>query len=933
MAQRSSSSVASAAPHPFSAWLRQRRRVLDLTREALGKLAYCSAETIKKIEGDERLPSKELAGALAEALQVPADQRDAFVQFARNVSTTFVEADAQASDAASSATLPVHASQASPLLETKFFVPHSREPWVNRVNRPRLIALFKAALTRPLVLISASAGFGKTTLASQIDELGLFARIAWLSLDADDNEVPRFLAYLIHACRHLQPGIGEVLLAQLRAPQPPAPKFIITSLINELHQVTLAPPAQWVLVLDDYHVITHSAVHELVASLIDHLPTHLHLVITSRADPNLPLARWRARNQLAEIRTDALRFTPEETAAFFHQTAGFTLPAEQVAALDARTEGWIAGLQLAALSMQPMTADIAGRSAFIAAFSGSNRFVLDYLMDEVLNHQPEPVQSFLLQTSILTHLSGPLCDAVTGQTMGQQRLEQLERGNAFVVALDQNRHWFRYHHLFADVLRSRLQQSGEAAVEQLHRRASAWFEANAMPMEAVHHALAGHDFAHAVDLLEQHGMLWLLNGNAGRVRGWLDRLPVSHDTARPRLLLVRAWLLAGLGKSELAEAALVEIEVALGSIPQANTVPDMTVLEGEMATLRAIVRGTYYHPQALQDAQQALVMLPAQHPMRPLAALSLATTYYNLGRLDDAYAIFSRTLALIGPDKTLLAEQIGLRVSASFVLTAQGHLTQAAKWCAEAVTLGGRDGEVLPNGASLACAHLGVIAYHRNQLDEADQHLNRALQIARQAQSVDAEVYALSYLAWLSRARGDFQGALQAVTQAEIRLPVGAQARFARDALLGLRADLWIDQGDLKPAIEWATQLDDAHERTRPRMTPLDIDRFIRVRVHMAQGDWRTADVLARRLAEDAEATGHGLFLVQALTRCAVAQHELGYEADAQVTLQRALELAQPEGIARPFVDEGRPMLNLLRRVDAPQLRDFATFLLDALAC
>ncbi|MGD0609728.1 MAG: BTAD domain-containing putative transcriptional regulator, partial [Streptosporangiaceae bacterium] len=404
----------------------------------------------------------------------------------------------------------------APLLETKLYVPRSRR---GLVPRPRLIERLDRGIASKLMLVSAPAGFGKTTLLTEWLAAGPAAPAgerlaAWLSLDRGDNDPASFWTYLIAALRTVASGVGEGALAFLQAPQPPPIETVLTALLNELG----ATAAEVVLVLDDYHVIDARDVQDGMAFLLDHLPPWLHVVIASRADPALPLARWRARGELVEVRAADLRFTPDEAAAYLNEMMGLQLTARDVAALEGRTEGWIAALQLAALSMQGRD-DVAG---FIAGFAGDDRYVVDYLAEEVLQRQPERVQAFLLQTSILGRLSGPLCDAVTGQGGGKAMLAALERGNLFLVPLDDRRRWYRYHRLFADVLQARLLDEQPGQVPDLHRRASAWYQQNGEPSAAISHALAAEDFGRAADLVELAIPAMRRTRQEATVRGWLE---------------------------------------------------------------------------------------------------------------------------------------------------------------------------------------------------------------------------------------------------------------------------------------------------------------------------------------------------------------------------------------------------------------------------
>ena len=401
------------------------------------------------------------------------------------------------------------------------YVPRSRR---GLVPRPRLSERLDRGIASKVMLVSAPAGFGKTTLLTEWLAAGPAApadqRVAaWLSLDRGDNDPVSFWTYVIAALRTVASGVGESALALLHAPQPPPIETVLTELLNDLGAI----PGDIVLVLDDYHVVDAREVQDGMAFLLDHLPAGLHVVIASRTDPALPLARWRARGELVEIRAAELRFTPDEAAAYLNEMMGLQLTARDVAALEGRTEGWIAALQLAALSMQGRD-DVAG---FIAGFAGDDRYVVDYLVEEVLQRQPDRVQAFLLQTSILGRLSGPLCDAVTGQGGGKAMLEALDRGNLFLVPLDDRRRWYRYHHLFADVLQARLLDEQAGQVPELHRRASAWYQQNGEPSAAIGHALAAGDFGRAADLVELAIPAMRRTRQEATVRGWLEVLLCS----------------------------------------------------------------------------------------------------------------------------------------------------------------------------------------------------------------------------------------------------------------------------------------------------------------------------------------------------------------------------------------------------------------------
>src|SRR5438477_11418746 len=419
----------------------------------------------------------------------------------------------------------------TPILATKLYLPRLRP---NVVFRPRLLERLNEGVHRKLTLIAAPAGFGKTTLVSAW-VAGLDQQVAWLSLDEGDNDPARFLAYLVADLQTIAATIGEGVLDVLQSSQPPPPEAILTALLNEI--TTL--PDDFVLVLDDYHVIDAKPVDLALTYLVEHLPPQMHLVIATREDPQLPLARLRARGHLTELRAADLRFTASEAAEFLNQVMGLSLSVADVARLSDHTEGWIAGLQLAALSMQGHQ-DVPG---FIRAFAGDHRYIVEYLVEEVLQRQPEAVRSFLLHTSIHDRLSGPLCDAVTGQEEGNARLEALERGNFFVVPLDDKRHWYRYHHLFAEVLSAHLMAERPDQVSTLHRRASEWYEHNGSAADAIRHALAAKDFARAASLVELAVPAMLRSRQEATLLDWLKVLPDEVLRCRPVLSVAYAHVL------------------------------------------------------------------------------------------------------------------------------------------------------------------------------------------------------------------------------------------------------------------------------------------------------------------------------------------------------------------------------------------------------
>ncbi len=492
------------------------------------------------------------------------------------------------------------------LLATKLYIPHVRS---QIVPRPRMIARLNQTQLCPLTLICAPPGFGKTTLLSQWIPTSEWC-VCWVSLDGSDNDPIRFWSYFIAALQSLKPELGATALELLQSPQPPPVESILTLLLNDIAAFNV----DFALVLDDYHVITKPAIHAALAFLIDHLPPHMQVVITSRIDPPLPLARLRVRGQLTELRAADLRFTPDEVAAFLNEVMGLRLSADEVAALEQRTEGWIAGLQLAALSMQ----DHADIASFIRSFTGSHAYIIDYLAEEVVQRQSAEIRSFLLQTSILERMNGPLCDAVTGRSDSQPLLEQLEHANLFITPLDDRREWYRYHHLFAEVLQVHLRRDQPELAPELHGRASEWCEQHGLTAEAIGHALSAADFERAARLVEQTAWTLIGHGELSTLQTALDRLPAPLVQARPRLGLAYATILSISNRLAALEARLNEVDGVLADDKlrrDESLLADRDALLGQSAILRAHLALEHYEdpPRAVDLCRQALARISSEN--------------------------------------------------------------------------------------------------------------------------------------------------------------------------------------------------------------------------------------------------------------------------------------------------------------------------------
>jgi LuxR family maltose regulon positive regulatory protein len=531
--------------------------------------------------------------------------------------------------------IPREAPMATSLLTTKLYIPRIRR---NLVPRPRLIEQLNDGLQRKLTLIAAPAGYGKTTLVGEwVQAMGSAAPatgIAWLSLDEGDNDPTRFLSYSVAALRTIDPNIAKGALSALRSAQPPPAEAVLTSLINDI----AANPTRIIPVLDDYYLIGSSPVDEALTFLVDHLPPQIHLVIATRDDPPLPLARLRTRGQMTELRAVDPRFTLSEAAQFLNQVMGLNLSTEDVAALEARTEGWIAGLQLATISMRGHK----DATSFVKSFTGSHRFVLDYLIEEVLEQQPQDVQTFLLQTAVLDRLTGSLCDALTGQDDGQATLESLEQANLFIVPLDNERRWYRYHQLFADLLRRRLRQSTTSStgneqrdVAELHIRASEWYESHGLEVQAFHHAAAANDVDRTTRLIEGGGMPLTFRGALTPVLIWLESLPTAVLDARPSLWVTYASAVLAAGQVTGVEEKLQAAEAALqGAEPDEET----RDISGRIAATRATLAwGRKEAETIIAQSRRALELLhPDNVPFRTSTIWKLGYAYRLQGDLAAA---------------------------------------------------------------------------------------------------------------------------------------------------------------------------------------------------------------------------------------------------------------------------------------------------------
>jgi LuxR family transcriptional regulator, maltose regulon positive regulatory protein len=820
---------------------------------------------------------------------------------------------------------------ASPLLETKFYFPRLRR---GLVPRPRLSGRLNSGAQSKLTLVSAPPGFGKTTLLAEWlapNTLGADLhhaatgaataagpsdehRVAWLSLDQRDNHPTSFWTYLITALQTVAPGVGASAISLLQSPRPPPIETVLAPLLNELSAIS----NDIVLVLDDYHVVDAHDVQTGMVFLLDQLPPRMHLVIASRADPTLPLGRLRARGELVEIRAVDLRFTPGEAAAYLNEIMGLHLTAEDVAALEARTEGWIAALQLAALSMQGRD-DVAG---FIAGFAGDDRYIVDYLVEEVLQRQPERVRGFLMQTSILDRLSASLCNAITGQDNGKAMLEALDRSNLFVVPLDDRRRWYRYHHLFADVVRTHLVDEQPDVIPGLHRRASEWYEQNGERSEAIRHALAAEDFSSAADLIELALPAMRRGRQEATLLGWLKALPDALVRSRPVLSVGYAGTLLSTGHLEGVETRLRDAERWLSTTAAMRERPDapaaeMVVLDeeefrrlpGSIAVYRAghaLALGDI--PSTVLYARQALDLVPEEdHMWRGPAAALLGLASWASGDLEAAHRAYADGMARLRK-AGFITDTIGGALALADIRIAQGRLHEAMSTYEQALQLATEQGEPVPRGTADMYVGMSELHRERDDLERATQHLLKSKELGEHTGFPQNPYRWCVAMARIRQAQGDLVEALDLLHEAE-RLYTGDFYPNVRP-VAALKTRVWIAQGRLGKAVGWARErrlsVEDDLSYVR------EFEHITLARVLLARGAIGEANGLLERLLKAAEAGERTHSAIEILVLQALARQMQGDIPAALAPLERALRLAETEGYVRIFVDEGPPMAVLL---------------------
>ncbi len=796
------------------------------------------------------------------------------------------------------------------ILPTKLFAPPLHP---GLIFRKRLIEQLNISSQHKLTLVSAPAGYGKTTLISSwLHETVIPS--TWFSLDEGDNDPIRFFQYFITSLQKLIPDLGMDLTGMLQVAQPPSFDVLMNIVINEITRQT----SPFIIVLDDFHVISSQPVVDMVLFLLEHMPPNMHLVLLSRTDPIFPLSRLRVRNQLIDIRADQLRFTREEIAIFLNEIMKLRISTEDLGAIEVRTEGWIAGLQLAALSMQNCQ-DIHG---FISAFTGSHYYVMDYLIEEVLKLQPPNISTFLLQSSILKRLCGPLCEAVIGvdptcPVDGQTTLETLEQMNLFLIPLDDERHWYRYHHLFSDVLNRRLEHQFPHLLPELNRRASEWYEQNGFISEAIQYALAAGNQTRAAQLIEDNGCYLLMSGEVSTLLNWTSAIEFQTD-AHPWLAIQKAWAQALTGNLDQVETTLKAPEQLLSSLESSIEVRTM---QGTIAAARAHCANSQRDTRsAAEYAHEALRLLPdcssISQSIRSVATSVLGDASWVNGNLEDAKRAYNEAIR-IGQDANNLQTVILANSNLADVLMEQGQLHQAAKIFIDSLQMAIRpDGQRSP----LACRiYIGLtrLFYEWDQLDEASQYIHNCIDLCQQWGDIDQITEAYAMLARLEESRGLQEQSRDAMQ--EVELLVGGSSFSLRRSMLAMPdlIHVWLAQGNVDKPSQFIQKGGlSVNDEFSYRQEP---EYMILLRVLMAQKDYQTVLFLSKRLLQQAEKAGRIGLVIEILILQSLAYQGNKDTESALAVLERALTLAKPEGYVRIFLDEGEAMTKLLCQVQSRQ--------------
>jgi LuxR family maltose regulon positive regulatory protein len=780
------------------------------------------------------------------------------------------------------------------VLKTKLNIPTLRP---ELVRRTRLIEILGTDLQRRLTLISAPAGFGKTTLVcTWIRECEQPA--AWLSLEDSDNDPVRFLSYLIAALQTIQPELEAGGLSGFHTLKPSAAESVLTELLNEFAEIK----EHCILVLDDYHLIHDSAIHGYLSFLVEHLPQKLHLVLCTRADPPLPLATLRARGQLTELRAGNLRFTREEAVEFLNRLMGLDLPVPDIHVLADHTEGWIAGLQMAAVSLQ-------GRrdaSGFIKSFTGSNRYILDYLVEEVLSRQPESIQQFLLKTSILDRLTGPLCEVVSDQPDSGAILEQLDRNNLFIVPLDSQRLWYRYHLLFADLLRRRAKEIFCEQLPELHRRASRWYEQNDMITEAIDQTLAEKDFNRAMELIENHTQPTLMRSEFATVLRWIEALPDDLVCTRPLLCMYHALglLMAGAPMNQIQ----ARLDTALRSGSSDSIAGQLAAFRAFMAVFQGDIE------ESLRQSNLAMELLPKDEQFfRSAISRVLANVIYvSSGDIPSSIQMFEENIrrCLAAGNFTIAGALMSVLGELRMI---QGRLREARETYERAIELTVNSGGTPMPVGGVAMIGLGNLLRERNELKEAENLLNEGIELVRNLGAIGT-LDGYIALAWVKQAQGHPRDAQQVMETAQ-KIASRFDASDLDDLVVDLhRARLWLVQGQMAAAERWHSEWVARRPKNAESLPYVlhELDQILHARILLARGESEGCLKVTRQLQRDADRLGRQAVVLEMLILQCLALAAKGDDGQALHTLEQALSFAEPEEYLRIFLDKGSPMAQLL---------------------
>ena len=796
----------------------------------------------------------------------------------------------------------------TPLLTTKLYTPPPRR---NLVARPRLIKRLDDGRHRKLTLVSAPAGYGKTTLISDWVAHSK-DQVAWLSLEEEDKNFVRFISYLVVALQQIEDGIGSDVQTITQSSQSPQVDHLITMLLNEIDACGL----EFILVLDDYHLIPNQEIFDAIDFILTHLPPGMHLVLIGRVDPPLSLSRLRVGGQITEIRQNDLRFTNTEVSAFINDLMGLNLSGEDITALEVRTEGWIASLQLAALSLQGRD----DKQAFVTAFSGSHHYVIDYLVDEVMSRQSQEVQKFLSQTSVLSRFCAPLSDDVLGISDSKRIIHDIDEANLFLIHLDDERKWYRYHHLFAEFLNQHLQEREPQNVFELHRRASLWFEQNGFLAEAINHALQGEDFTRAAMLVESVGPDMMMRSEFDQLTSWLDAMPNELVENWPWLCIIRAWMYDRWAQFDVGEQYLQYAEAALNSDSSPVSEEDENIIRGQISAIRALYslkKGQI--PESIEFSNQALDYLPDNYFNRGVAYFSLGWAKNEQGDFSGAIQAYDegRRASLVAGNQ-ILAQVIILDIGKIQYL--QGNLHQAAETFREAIGFKYEKSEIKIPYASSASISLANILREWNELDAARSHLEEGIEIGLASRIVDAVAAGYASMAMVALAQSDLEAAIQSCKKSE-RM-VKDIPDLETDTLtktLDSQVRLLISQDKLSEA---ARNIKERGLRVDTKIKYIaDFEHIILARLLVHSGransslqDLSDAHKLLEEILQMASLVGYLSLRIEALALQALAFDGQGKHDQASTSLEEALTLAEPEGFTRTFVDEGEHMKVMLRQ-------------------